>query len=174
MRNRGDEKSARHTLAIGEVGEQYTRSILSQSYFESIIVNQCGLDVIAFHRKLRRRLGISVKSRTRNHRTANGYVTIFQHAKRDREKLLETCAAFSAEPYIAVFVETPTRQDWYLTSLKHFDELCASSGRTAKAVWSMSPDARARYEHDPEISWVGGTVQRRIGVEWNVEPMLEV
>src|SRR5258708_37212280 len=101
------EKSTRHSKIIGEFGEALLCNWLSRSGFEVTFVDHTGLDVIAYHRSTGRRLGITVKSRTRGAGRESASVNIFFNRKGpgDRAKLLEACTAFACEPWVAVYVE---------------------------------------------------------------------
>lgn len=60
------EKSSRHSKIIGNLGEHLVCNWLSRSGFEVTVVDHTGIDVIAYNPKTRERLGITIKSRTRN------------------------------------------------------------------------------------------------------------
>ena len=90
------EKSSRHQHIIGRFGEYMLCNWLSRSGFEVAIVDHTGLDVVAFNPKTRHRLGITVKSRTRNVAKEATKVNIFSYreGKNDRERLTDACTAF--------------------------------------------------------------------------------
>jgi len=60
----------------------------------------------------------------------------------DREKILSTCKAFNAEPWIAIYVETKTQAELFLTSLKHYDEKYRSKKAKTINAWSMRNNKR--------------------------------
>src|SRR5438105_10956352 len=91
-----------------------------------------------------KRLGISVKSRTRGTHREPESVDIFKKGN-DRQKLIDACRAFACEPWIAVYVETAESAHLYLTSLDNFDRkyrsrLARSSDtpKMGKEDWKMS------------------------------------
>jgi hypothetical protein len=71
------EKSTRHLKIIGNFGEQFMANWLSRSGFEVVLVDHPGIDIVAFNKKLNKRIGISVKSRTRAKGTEKTEVNIF-------------------------------------------------------------------------------------------------
>ena len=58
-------KNTRHSKIIGDFGEFFVWDTLSKSGFEVLRVDYTGLDDIAYNVFNQRRLGITVKSRTR-------------------------------------------------------------------------------------------------------------
>lgn len=146
-------KSSRHQKIIGNFGEYLICNWLSRSGFEVTLVDHIGIDIIAYNPSIKRRFGITVKSRTRSIGTEETEVNIFsyQKEKNDRQKLLDACEAFACEPWIAVYVETLESADVYLTSLKNYDE--KYRGREGKAVdgWKMRKKHREQYEKDFDV-----------------------
>ncbi|MBM3708523.1 MAG: hypothetical protein FJW69_09375 [Actinobacteria bacterium] len=149
-------KSSRHSYVVGKFGEHSICNWLSRSGFEVTIVDHTGIDILAYHPKLGKRLGISVKSRTRNIGTETTSVTIFRYDKQpdDRSKLIAACAAFACEPWIAVYVETEKFADIFLTSLGNFDTRYRT--KTAKTLdsWKMSNAHVNRYKSDENIKYI--------------------
>ena len=108
-------KSSRHQKIIGNYGENIICNWLSRSGFEVVIVDHTGIDIIAYNLTTKKRIGISVKSRTRNSGTENDEVNIliYNKGKDDRKKLLDACKAFACEPWIAIYVETEKSANIY-------------------------------------------------------------
>jgi len=152
------EKSSRHQHIIGKFGEYTLCNWLSRSGFEVAIVDHTGLDLVAFNPKTKKRLGITVKSRTRNRGKETTKVNIFscREGKNDRIRLTDACSAFGCEPWIAVYVETQQSADLYLTSLENYDS--KYRGRAGHAIdgWGMSSKHRALYEADKEVKHIRG------------------
>ena len=98
-------KSTRHHKIIGNFGEAFPCNWLSRSGFEVTIVDHTGLDIVAYHPATTRRLGITVKSRTRSLGSETTSVTVFSYrkGKDDRKKLLDACTAFGCEPWVALY-----------------------------------------------------------------------
>ncbi len=150
------QKSTRHQKIIGEFGEHVLLNWLSRSGFEVCLVDHTGLDVIAYHPATKKRLGISVKSRTRTVGKESTHVNIlsYQKGKNDRQKLLDACTAFSCEPYLVVYVETLESADLYLTSLANYDRKYRSKKGRALDDWKMGRKYTEQYDRDPEVKHV--------------------
>ena len=115
-----------------------------------------GLDLVAFNPKTSQRLGITVKSRTRNIGKEGTQVNIFSYRKErnDRQKLIDACTSFGCEPWIAVYVETSQFADLYLTSLNNYDSKYRPNQGRALDTWKMSPKYRALYGRDKEVKHI--------------------
>ena len=146
-------KSTRHSKIIGDFGEFFVCDTLSKSGFEVLRVDHTGLDVIAYNVSNQRRLGITVKSRTRNEGKESDAVNVFSYQKRkdDRQKLLDACKAFGCEPWVAVYVENLNGADLYLTSLGTFDRY---HGGKAIETWKMDEKSKKRYQENPDVKQV--------------------
>ncbi len=147
------KKSTRHPKIIGTFGEHLISNWLSRSGFEVAIVDHTGLDIVAYNLKTKKRLGVTVKSRTRNIGKERTSVNVFscREGKNDRQKLMDACVAFSCEPWIGVYVETANSADVYLTSLDNYDKKYRKNKNRAIDVWSMGKNNRFIYEKDPKI-----------------------
>lgn len=149
-------KSSRHQKIIGNFGENIICNWLSRSGFEVTLVDHTGMDIIAYNPSTKHRLGITVKSRTRNIGKEETKVNIFsyQKGKNDRQKLLNACKAFSCKPWIAVYVEASDFADVYLTSLENYD--AKYRGREGKKIddWGMRKKDKKRYNKDTKVKHV--------------------
>jgi Holliday junction resolvase len=147
------KKSTRHSKIIGDFGEFFVCDSLSKAGFEVVRVDHTGLDVIAYNTSDQRRLGITVKSRTRKEGKESDAVNIFsyQNGKDDRQKLLAACKAFDCEPWIAVYVENLDGADLYLTSLHAFNKY--HSGKAIE-TWKMDENSKKRYAEDPDVKHI--------------------
>jgi Holliday junction resolvase len=144
------EKSSRHSKIIGEFGEHLVCDALSKSNFEVVRVDHTGLDIIAYDKENKKRLGITVKSRTRDGGTVNESINVFSHqsGKDDRKKLLEACEYFGCEPWVAIYSENEDEADLYLVSLETFNKY---HGGKAIEQWKVSTKMRKQYIEDPEV-----------------------
>jgi len=145
------EKSSRHSKIIGNFGEQLIGNWLSRSGFEVALVDHTGIDIIAFNKKKNQRIGITVKSRTRNEGTEKDNVFVFRNNKNDRQKLIEACEAFACDPWIGVYVETSQFADVYLLSLEHYDKKYRSNPINKTEGWKMNEKNQREYERDPDL-----------------------
>jgi len=160
-------KSSRHQKIIGDFGENLICNWLSRSGFEVSIVDHTGIDIIAFNPSTGERLGITVKSRTRNKGKEEEKVNLFFYKraeKDDRRKLLDACKYFACDPWIGVYVETPEFADVYLTSLDNYDD--HYRGREGKAIedWKMAKKYRDQYADDPYVKHI--RIQFQAGNWW--------
>ncbi len=146
-------KSSRHHNIIGKFGEYLVCNWLSRSGFEVIIVDHTGIDIIAYNPNTGKRLGISVKSRTRKSENNTSPVNLFSYQgdKNDRKKFLDACQAFACEPWIAIYVERPESADLFLLSLQHYDNKYRGPKQRKIDDWKMSPKYIKLYKSDPEI-----------------------
>ena len=150
------EKNSRHQHIIGKFGEYLLCNWLSRTKFEVSIVDHTGLDVIAYNPKTKQRMGITVKSRTRNigRETTQVNLLSYREGKNDRQKLLDACEAFGCEPWIAVYVETSQFTELFLTSLSHYDKKYRLAEGRALDTWKMSPKYKAKYKKDKDVKYI--------------------
>ena len=147
-------KSSRHQKIIGDFGENAICNWLSRSGFEVVVVDHTGIDIIAYNSSTGQRLGITVKSRTRNVGKEETAVNLFRNKKEDRLKLLDACKAFACEPWIAVYVETATFADVYLTSLENYDTRYRSKEERTVDNWKMRDKDKQSYAEDSKIKHI--------------------
>jgi len=150
------DKSSRHQKIIGNYGENLICNWLSRSGFEVTIVDHTGIDIVAYNPLTKKRIGITVKSRTRTDGKEHDSVNLFsyQRGKNDREKVLAACEAFSCEPWIAVYVEASDHANVYLTSLKNYDKKYRGNRHKAIDDWKMTQKNREKYIKDKNIKHI--------------------
>ncbi len=112
------------------------------------------MDVIAYHPRAQKRLGITVKSRTRTKGTETGSVYLFRQRKGDRQKLLDACEAFSCEPWVAVYAECDICADLFLTSLANYESKYRPGKARAVDGWRMTEKFIREYASDPEVKHI--------------------
>lgn len=144
-------KSSRHSKIVGNFGEHLVLNWLSRSGFEASIIDHTGADIVAYHKILKRRLVISVKSRTRTEGTESDSVYLLRKTE-DRQKLLDACEAFNAEAWLAIYVECGQAADLFLTSLENYDKKYHKIATTKS--WMMTVAALGKYKDDPEIKHI--------------------
>lgn len=148
------DKSTRHSKVIGDFGEMLTLNWLSRSGFESARVDHTGLDIVAWHPRTGKRLGITVKSRARDLGKEAESVNVFKRPAQDKALMREACRAFGCdEAWLAVYVETEGCGDLYLTSFKHYESKYQGLKRKTY-VWTVGPLMAGVYHHDPEVHHV--------------------
>ena len=150
------DKSTRHQKIIGQFGENCICNWLSRSGFEVVIVDHTGIDIVAYNPKSKKRLGITVKSRTRNEGTEKTAVNVFSSRKNknDRKRLHDACKAFGCEPYIGIYVETLNYADIYLTSLRNYDKHYRKNKSRLVDTWKMREPNKLEYLNDPEVKHI--------------------
>lgn len=150
-RQDGIIKSTRHAKIIGSLGEYMVTNWLSRQGFEVMVVDHTGIDLIASPPESTRRMGITVKSRTRYSGSEVESVNLFSNGKQDREKLKNACKAFGCDPWIGIYVETANGADLYLLSLSHYDK--HYRGKTKRKIddWKMTPAIKGKYATDPDV-----------------------
>jgi hypothetical protein len=149
-------KSSRHQKIIGDFGESLLCNWLSRSGFEVTVVDHTGIDIVAYNPRTSKRLGISVKSRTRQKGTETSSINIFSYrkGKNDRQKVLDACKAFACDPWIAIYVESTDFADLFLLSLEHYDLNYRSNGVRAIDDWKMGEKYLKLYEKDIELKHI--------------------
>ncbi len=159
------QKGTRHQKVIGQFGEHLICNWLSRSGFEAAIVDHTGIDIIAYNPTNKRRLGISVKSRTRSRGTERSSVTVFER-EADRNKMLAACAAFGCEPWIAVYVEATDTADLFLVGLKNFERIYEAEGKALVRFWRMTPKYQSLCTNDTNVLHI--RIQFEVG-NWQFE-----
>ncbi len=144
-------KGLRHSKIVGDFGEQLVCNWLSRSGWEVVLVDHTGIDIIAYHQKSEKRIGITVKSRTRTAGTEKDTVNIFKTKKDDRRKVLQACDYFACKPWIAIYVEKSDSADLFLTSLKNYDEKYQLNVGKTIEDWKMGEKYLQKYALDSDI-----------------------
>ena len=143
-------KSTRHQKIISDFGEILICNWLSRSGFEVTIVDHTGIDIVAYHPPTQKRLGITVKSRTRNMGKEATSVTVFSNREGDNDyqKVVDACNAFACEPWLGIYVEAADYADVYLTSVDNYRKNYRMREGTATESWKMRPAYQKRYEEE--------------------------
>jgi len=149
-------KSTRHQKIIGDYGEALVCNWFSRSGFEVTIVDHTGIDIVAYNPETKKRLGVTVKSRTRDNGKEGSSVNILSYQKdqSDKQKLLDACEAFACDPWIAIYVESTRSADLYLLSLDHYDSHYKGTKKRAIDDWKMTDVCKRNYASDPEIKHI--------------------
>ena len=140
------QKSERHQKIIGQYGEHFVCNRLSTSGFDVMRVDHVGIDILAF-RQDGLRLGISVKSRTRHRKEReDATVNLFLATE---DKLERVCKRLQVKPWIAVYVETETCADLFMTSLDNYRKKYDRS--TKLMTWGMKKKHKDGYGEDAAV-----------------------
>ena len=109
-------KSSRHSKITGDFGEALVLYWLSKRGFECASVDHTGIDLIARRPDSDERLGISVKSRSRNEGTETTGINLL---RKEDDKIRAACEAFGCIPYVAVVADLGSVVLAFLLSLDH-------------------------------------------------------
>ena len=93
---------SRQSKMVGNFGKQLVCNWLTRLGWEAVPVDYTGIDLIAYHRESKKRIGIAVKARIRAPGTEKAAVHIFKKKKDDRENTLRACKEFNCEASVAV------------------------------------------------------------------------
>ena len=139
-------KSPRHSKITGDFSEALVLYWLSKYGFECVLVDHTGIDIIASNPHTKERMGISVKSRSRNKGKEGEFLSI---PNPNFEKAQSACDAFGCIPYFAIVIDEGGEIHVFITSMRHLLEL-HPVGSTVTG-WKMSKNWMNRYYSDPEI-----------------------
>lgn len=142
------EKSSRHSKFTGDFGERLVLYWLSKHNFECAHVDHVGIDIIARNPYTGDRMGISVKSRSRNTGAEGTFVSI---PKINLKKLDAACLVFGCKPYFAVVVDAGKMLRAFIISKPHLLEILPPGKTTIP--WKMTQAWLQRYKADREIKW---------------------
>lgn len=98
----GIQKSSRHSKIAGNFGELLFQYWLSKSGFEVSLVDHTGIDLVAFSKQKKERIGISVKTRTRFVGTEKEGIYIRND---EIPKIRKACIFFECKPYFGIVVD---------------------------------------------------------------------
>lgn len=156
-------KGPRHSRVIGHFGEQVVCNWLSRSGFAVGVIDHIGIDLVAYDPITKKRLGISVKSRTRDMKHEKDAVNLFENG--DRQKIETACSDFHCEPWIAIYVESAKFADLYLTSLKNYYAKYGTTNGKSRVIddWKMTDGHCRQYDADSEVKHIRITFEC---VEW--------
>ena len=141
-------KSSRHSKITGDFAEHLTLYLLSKHGFECARVDHTGMDIIAQNPRTHERMGISVKSRSRDERRPMASMNV---PTDNFKKLFDACGFFDCKPWFSFIIDRSNKISAYLLSLDTLLELYPT-GRTAQVVyWAMNPGAVERYDANPNI-----------------------
>ena len=154
---RSARKSSRHSKVSGQFGEIFVAYMLSKFGFEVAQVDHTGLDILAVSRNGKKRLGVSVKNRTRDKEGSNWTVN-FPHG--DLERLKKACHIFSAEPFVAVVVDRPNDSiddsmwlTMWLMPLPTAKRKCTTY-KNGILAFAVTQAREMHYRTLPDVNWV--------------------
>ena len=144
------EKSSRHSKITGDMGEALVCYLLSKAGWEIGRFDHTGIDLIASRNG--KRLGISVKSRSRHELRNNASINL---PRKNIEYTNSACTAFGLEPFYAFVCDRESKGIVvYLMSDKVVQEVCAGA-KTDRVMPSlpMTPSYETGFRARSDIEW---------------------
>jgi len=141
------QKSSRHSKITGDFAESLVLYFLSKHGFECAKVDHTGIDLIAKHPKQKKRIGLSVKSRSREEGGETAHLGIDTN---NLKKCRAACRAFGCVPYFAVVVDAVDKVEAFIAPEDRFHKYAKTSGRTTLS-WKMRPVWKKKYAADPRV-----------------------
>jgi Holliday junction resolvase-like predicted endonuclease len=149
------EKSTRHSLIIGNLGERLVCNWLSRKGFEVAVVDHTGIDIIARKKNSDEIMGITVKARARNsEKKEKSSIHLFNVKKKDLDKTKNACESFKCTPWIAVYIEAKNYADMYLTPFDNYwNNINKYCNKEAKGyyTWKLTKDWLPLYDADEKV-----------------------
>lgn len=140
-------KSSRHSKITGDFAEALVLYWLSKAGYECARVDHTGIDLLAFSKDHSKRIGISVKCRSRYDGTEHTAVNLPPDGFL---KAQVTCEIFGCEPYYAIVVDSTKGIQCFLLSLDHLQQLATGTDDRMR-YWQMSDEFLQRCCTDREI-----------------------
>ncbi len=146
-------KGSRHSKIAGDFGEALLLYWLSRSGHEVCRVDHTGIDLLSYDPTSDRRMGISVKCRTRVPGTeAEG---VYIRAK--EFPLIEAaCRAYAAEPFLGIVVDRDGRIEAHLVSLQTAREV---NGARSSTLLNFKVTPRHVDQYRASAGYVGVSFQ---------------
>jgi len=140
-----ESKSSRHSKIVGTFGEMLLLYWFSKHGHECASVDHTGIDLIVYNRDTGKRMGISVKSRTRLRGKESDSINV-DHAQ--FKKAQKACDAFGCEPYFAFVADAADVIRVFVLPMPTLRGLYP----TGKGVyWKMTKSALNSYSANPDI-----------------------
>ncbi len=139
-------KSTRNSKIVGNFGEALLLYWFSKHGSECANIDHTGIDLIVSTRKTGERMGISVKSRSRE--SGNQYSSIYVK-NAEFKKADQACKAFGCKPYFAFVSDAADVIRVFVISKKHLLKRFPCGKRVCS--WKMTKKAVAAYNDSPEI-----------------------
>jgi Holliday junction resolvase-like predicted endonuclease len=141
--------SMNHAHITGEFGEHLVLYWLSKNGYESVHAQYVGIDIIAS--KNNKRIGISVKSRSRKEGKADYSLTITKPILQI-DKVKATCSQFACEPYFAFVIDQLDLIKVVVTPLAVI-EGCYTNSNKSSQDWNILKFAKDNRSSVFEMKW---------------------
>ena len=140
------EKSKRHSKITGDFGETMVMYWLSKYGYDVARVDFTGIDLIAYNRKTKERLGITVKARSRMEGKSESHINLPKE-----KEVFRACESFGCKPYLAVIVDTVDVFNKIRLYLLPWTEMRKLHARGGNRSWGMKKSQIERYENNQKI-----------------------
>jgi len=140
------EKSKRHSKLTGDFGETMLMYWLSKHGYDVAKVDFTGIDLIAYNRKTKERLGITVRARSRMEGTGKTSVSLPK-----RKKVFDACKSFACSPYLAIVVDSVDEGNKIRLYLLAWSEIKKLHIKGGEKNWYMKKRYLEKYEKNPKI-----------------------
>jgi hypothetical protein len=138
--------SSNHKKIVGDFGEALVLYWLSKDEFECAKVDHTGIDLIASNPHTKKRMGISVKSRTRLTGKEKDCVTL---KAKDFNHIETACEKFGCQPYFAIVIEAGEMIQVFITPVSR--ALHYRPRTKAGSSWKMSAHFQKLYKDDKKV-----------------------
>lgn len=144
------DKSPRHSKITGDLGEALVCYLLSKAGWKTARFDHTGIDVIASRNG--KRLGISVKSRSRHERRNDASINL---PRTNIKYTIAACADFGLEPAYAFVCDREGKGIVvYLMMDDVVQEVCGAANiDRAMPSLPMGPSYEAGFRLRPDIEW---------------------
>ena len=141
------EKSTRHSKIAGDFAEALVLYWLSKSGYECACIDHTGIDLIACSKDGSKRMGISVKARSRYDGTEEECVNLPPDGFK---KAREACKSFGCTPFYAILVDSAHGIRCFLLPLDHLERI-ATGNNDKMRYWQMRKRSLDDYSVDAKI-----------------------
>lgn len=148
-------KSQRHNKITGDFSEHLILYLLSKYNYEPVLADYTGIDIIAYNKKRKDKIGISVKSRSRSMERPNDGVLVDGN---NYKKIVDSCKFFDCKPWMCFIIDRPSSSNNYsgriylfLLNLEVLCEYYPNFKNNKGLTFSMTDKWIKKYERDNRI-----------------------
>jgi hypothetical protein len=143
-------KGTHHSKITGNFGEMLLAYLLSRIGWEVVVVDHTGIDLMAARDG--RRIGISVKSRSRDEKRNEASINL---PRKNIDRTRAACETFGLEPYYAFVCDRETKGVIvYLAPEAVALEVCGANNPTrVTPSWPMKAVDETVYRTRREVDW---------------------
>ena len=148
-------RGERHSKITGDFGEHFLLYFLSKFSHETALIDYTGIDILATNKSDEKRMGISVKSRSRKkgkHSLDGCTVKGNEYAK-----IIRSCNYFNCEPWICFLIDRPNENNdigyiyLFLIPLDVLIKIYPRFQKKQEFTFSMTKKKIEEYQSNPNI-----------------------